>query len=236
MWADAVLPRLAARGVGADLDVRTLRLHGIGESQVAEELGEALLRATNPVVATYARHEAVDVRISARAAGGRPAAGARGRGGGRRDGDPRAVRLGARHHDLGGGHRRGARGARLDARHHGAGHRRRAGGPAPGPPGAPPRRGPPRRRRDAAAGRDRKAEHEAAIADAQRVRAAAGADVGFAIRAVPREVDTRVIIGRRDARRHPRRRAARVPAGRPGADRAAIAGAAVLLDSSGPPA
>jgi nicotinamide-nucleotide amidase len=66
MWADHVLPRLAARGVGADLEVRTLRLHGIGESQVAEVLGEPLLRATNPVVATYARSEAVDVRISAR--------------------------------------------------------------------------------------------------------------------------------------------------------------------------
>ena len=74
MWADGVLPRLAARVVGADTAVRTLRLHGIGESQVADLLGEPLLRATNPVVATYARHEAVDVRISARADGGRPAA------------------------------------------------------------------------------------------------------------------------------------------------------------------
>ena len=74
MWADHVLPRLAARGVGADSDVRTLRLTGIGESQVADLLGEPLLRASNPVVATYARHEAVDVRISARAEGDRPAA------------------------------------------------------------------------------------------------------------------------------------------------------------------
>ena len=74
MWADHVLTRLAARGVGADSDVRTLRLTGIGESQVADLLGEPLLRASNPVVATYARHEAVDVRISARAEGGRSAA------------------------------------------------------------------------------------------------------------------------------------------------------------------
>jgi nicotinamide-nucleotide amidase len=73
MWADEVLPRLAARGVGTDSEVRTLRLHGIGESQVAERLGEAILRAANPVVATYARHEAVDVRISARSGGGRTA-------------------------------------------------------------------------------------------------------------------------------------------------------------------
>jgi nicotinamide-nucleotide amidase len=73
MWADAVLPRLAERGVGGDSDVRMLRLFGIGESQVAERLGERLLRATNPIVATYARHEAVDVRVSARPGSGRTA-------------------------------------------------------------------------------------------------------------------------------------------------------------------
>jgi competence/damage-inducible protein CinA-like protein len=66
MWTDEVLPRLAARGVGVETEVRTLRLTGIGESQVAERLGEPLLRATNPIVATYARQEAVDIRISAR--------------------------------------------------------------------------------------------------------------------------------------------------------------------------
>jgi nicotinamide-nucleotide amidase len=73
MWAEQVLPRLAGRGVGSESEVRTLRLHGIGESQVAEMLGEPLLRATNPVVATYARRDAVDVRISARGAHGRSA-------------------------------------------------------------------------------------------------------------------------------------------------------------------
>ena len=46
---------------------------GIGESQVAERLGETILRATNPIVATYARLEAVDVRVSAVAEGGRTA-------------------------------------------------------------------------------------------------------------------------------------------------------------------
>ena len=65
MWADEVLPRLAAMGLGADVAARTYRLAGIGESQVAELLGEELLRATNPIVATYARVEAVDVRVSA---------------------------------------------------------------------------------------------------------------------------------------------------------------------------
>src|SRR3954452_11477081 len=74
MWQDEVLPRLLARGVGGDSEVRTLRLTGIGESVVAERLGEDLLRRANPVVATYARTEAVDVRISARPEDGRQAA------------------------------------------------------------------------------------------------------------------------------------------------------------------
>jgi len=45
--------------------VVTYRLTGIGESLVADLLGEPLLRTANPIVATYARAEAVDVRISA---------------------------------------------------------------------------------------------------------------------------------------------------------------------------
>jgi nicotinamide-nucleotide amidase len=65
MWGDEVLPRLKARGLGRDLAVRTFRLTGIGESQVAEILGEDLLRRPEPEVATYARLEAVDVRVSA---------------------------------------------------------------------------------------------------------------------------------------------------------------------------
>jgi nicotinamide-nucleotide amidase len=65
MWTDEVLPRLRERGLGRPIATRTLRLAGIGESQVAATLGEALLRATNPTVATYARAEAVDIRISA---------------------------------------------------------------------------------------------------------------------------------------------------------------------------
>jgi nicotinamide-nucleotide amidase len=65
MWRDEALPRLEAAGLGADVAVRTYRLAGIGESQVADRLGETLLRSANPVIATYARVEAVDVRISA---------------------------------------------------------------------------------------------------------------------------------------------------------------------------
>jgi nicotinamide-nucleotide amidase len=66
MWSDEVLPRLAAAGLGDPTATRTFRLTGIGESQVAERLGESMLRAANPIVATYARVEAVDVRVSAR--------------------------------------------------------------------------------------------------------------------------------------------------------------------------
>jgi nicotinamide-nucleotide amidase len=66
IWADQVLPRLVERGAGGETATRTFRLAGIGESAVADLLGEDLLRAANPVVATYARVEAVDVRISAR--------------------------------------------------------------------------------------------------------------------------------------------------------------------------
>jgi nicotinamide-nucleotide amidase len=66
MWKDHVLPRLQARGAGAAVATRVLRLAGIGESQVADLLGEELLRAPDPVVATYARQDAVDVRISSR--------------------------------------------------------------------------------------------------------------------------------------------------------------------------
>lgn len=65
MWHDHALPELEANGLGADVAVVTYRLTGIGESLVADLLGESLLRTANPIVATYARAEAVDVRISA---------------------------------------------------------------------------------------------------------------------------------------------------------------------------
>lgn len=66
IWADDVLPRLRSRGA-RDVASRTFRLAGIGESLVAELLGDELLRSRNPVVATYARSDAVDVRVSAHA-------------------------------------------------------------------------------------------------------------------------------------------------------------------------
>ncbi len=73
MWADLALPRLRQRGLGSGLVSRTLRLTGIGESQVADLLGEDALRRTNPEIATYARVDAVDVRISASGSGARSA-------------------------------------------------------------------------------------------------------------------------------------------------------------------
>jgi nicotinamide-nucleotide amidase len=69
MWADEALPRLRALGLGTDMAVQTFRLTGIGESQVAEILGEEMLRRPDPEVATYARVEAVDIRVSASGAG-----------------------------------------------------------------------------------------------------------------------------------------------------------------------
>lgn len=65
MWRDHAWPRLVARGVGDGRIAKVLRLYGIGESLVAEQLGEAMLRAANPIVATYARADWLDVKITA---------------------------------------------------------------------------------------------------------------------------------------------------------------------------
>jgi nicotinamide-nucleotide amidase len=45
---------------------RLLRVYGLGESSVEERL-QNLLSSTNPTIATYAKNDAVDVRISAKA-------------------------------------------------------------------------------------------------------------------------------------------------------------------------
>lgn len=73
MWQAEVLPRLRALGVGADRAAETLRLAGIGESMLVPLIGEEVLRRRNPEVATYARADAVDVRVSAVAEDGRTA-------------------------------------------------------------------------------------------------------------------------------------------------------------------
>ncbi|MEA2623252.1 MAG: hypothetical protein QOH61_2162 [Chloroflexota bacterium] len=74
MWHDQVLPRLRAQGLGTDRAAETLRLTGIGESALVELVGEEVLRRRNPEVATYARVDALDVRISTEADGERTAA------------------------------------------------------------------------------------------------------------------------------------------------------------------
>jgi nicotinamide-nucleotide amidase len=73
MWRNEVVPRLAEREVGAERAARTLRLTGIGESVLVPLIGEDVLRAANPQIATYARADAVDVRVSAVADSGRTA-------------------------------------------------------------------------------------------------------------------------------------------------------------------
>jgi nicotinamide-nucleotide amidase len=73
MWRDHALPRLRDRGLGADRVAETLRLTGIGESAVVDLIGEDILRAEQPQVATYARVDAVDLRVSAVGEAGRPA-------------------------------------------------------------------------------------------------------------------------------------------------------------------
>lgn len=65
MWHEHALPALRKTALGTDRASRTLRLTGIGESALVPLIGEETLRAANPIVATYARAEAVDVVVSA---------------------------------------------------------------------------------------------------------------------------------------------------------------------------
>ena len=78
MWEGWVVPRLVERGLGRPIVSVTLRLTGIGESAIAARLGSLLDPGARPSVATYARAEAVDVRIWTHAdegsGGGRAAA------------------------------------------------------------------------------------------------------------------------------------------------------------------
>src|SRR5579859_4477309 len=65
MWEHEALPRLRPR-TGNVLFTRTLRVAGLGESSVEERLGE-LIHGENPTLATYAKRDAVDVRVTAKA-------------------------------------------------------------------------------------------------------------------------------------------------------------------------
>lgn len=65
MWREQVLPRLTLPQRA--LWSVTLHSWGLGESHLAERLGD-LTQASNPSVATYARRHGVDVRVAASAA------------------------------------------------------------------------------------------------------------------------------------------------------------------------
>jgi nicotinamide-nucleotide amidase len=221
MWADEVLPRLVARGVGADLVVRTLRLHGIGESQVAELLGESLLRSTNPVVATYARAEAVDVRISARSYGARDAV--------ELADEAEAVV------DRALGRFVWARGAMSWTAAIGEALRARGWTLAlieRGTAGSLVAllRGLGELRHAAVDNGDPGDDGDALLGEADRVRRSVGADVGFVLDALAGEHEIRVRVAvQTPAGRHVDEKVA-FQRGNQGPDRAAIAGAAVLLE------
>lgn len=63
MWDGWVVPRLLERGLGRPMASVTVRLTGIGESAIAARLGSLLEPGARPAVATYARADAVDIRI-----------------------------------------------------------------------------------------------------------------------------------------------------------------------------
>ncbi len=65
MWEGEAVPKLREQ-TGSVIFTRILRVYGLGESLVEELLG-SLIHNTNPTVATYAKSDAVDVRISAKA-------------------------------------------------------------------------------------------------------------------------------------------------------------------------
>ena len=65
MWENEVIPRLASF-TGGLIFTRILRVWGLGESAVEERLG-SVIHSNNPTVATYAKSDAIDVRITAKA-------------------------------------------------------------------------------------------------------------------------------------------------------------------------
>jgi nicotinamide-nucleotide amidase len=65
MWEEEAVPRLTHSESGS-LFTRIFRVSGLGESTVEERLDE-LLHNTNPTIATYAKSDAVDVRVTAKA-------------------------------------------------------------------------------------------------------------------------------------------------------------------------
>jgi nicotinamide-nucleotide amidase len=66
MWDQEIIPRLAPY-TGGLIFTRLLRVWGLGESAVEERL-DSVIHSNNPTVATYAKSDAIDVRITAKAA------------------------------------------------------------------------------------------------------------------------------------------------------------------------
>jgi len=66
MWEYEAIPRLTPY-TGGVIFTRILRVAGLGESAVEQQLG-SLIHNTNPTVATYAKTDGIDVRITAKAA------------------------------------------------------------------------------------------------------------------------------------------------------------------------
>jgi nicotinamide-nucleotide amidase len=225
MWHNVVVPRLRARGVGDDTDVRTLRLTGIGESHVVDRLGEPILRRTNPIVATYARHDAVDVRISARAADGASASDLAAAA----EAEVMAA-LGAHVWARGDTTWPAAIGQALDRDHWtlSLAERGSEGALVALLRGLKALRHAEVDAVDPAAGEPAD-EGERELREAERVRAAAATDVGMVVTVQEVGRDTTVVVGIvTPAGRHAERRVAFM-GGRQGADRAATAAAAVLL-------
>ena len=65
MWEQEVIPRLSPY-TGGLIFTRKLRVWGLGESAVEERL-DPVIHSNNPTVATYAKSDAIDVRITAKA-------------------------------------------------------------------------------------------------------------------------------------------------------------------------
>ncbi len=65
MWEQEAIPRLKPY-TGGLIFTRILRVSGLGESSVEERL-DSFLHGNNPTLATYAKSDAIDVRITAKA-------------------------------------------------------------------------------------------------------------------------------------------------------------------------
>ncbi len=66
MFAREVLPHIRAAGAGACIVSRTLHTYGLGESTIAEKLGDLMRRGRNPSVGTTVSEGQVSIRVNSR--------------------------------------------------------------------------------------------------------------------------------------------------------------------------